>query len=254
MRRIRLFLICVVSINCIVIKAQAQEDKFYIEAGDAEVKVKTGSSFNWISPGIASSFNERDSLHVKKGKVWLKKNSEKKIDPIFASPAMSFNDAWILPHKNNPLRRSSPLGTIKQGNQSKDSLEIQFAFINHLGDSTIVVHKSDTLEAMVINHTSADTLYAYVYWELTPMVKNLVPMNDYIDNSVCVITPGYNVVFPLNQNMPIRWEANSKIIIIYSKDKGRIIPERKDGDYCMSFYNEASEKGFKINELNIEYQ
>lgn len=253
MRTIRLFLICVVLINCIAIKAQTQEDKFYIEADDAEVKVKTERSFNWISPGIASSFNKKDSLHVKKGKVWLKKNRETKIDPIFASPAMSIIDAWNLPQKKNFLFRTSPLGIPKDGNQSKDSLEIQFAFINHLGDSTIVVHKSDTLEAMVINHTSSDTLYAYVYWELTPMVKNLVPMNDYIDNSVCVITPGYNVVFPLNQNMPIRREANSKIIIIYSKDKGKIIPERKDG-YCMSFYNEALEKGFIINELNISFQ
>ena len=254
MRIIRYFFICVVLINCIAKKAQAQEDKFYIEAVDAEVIVKTESSFNWISPKRVSSFNEKDSLHVKKGKVWLRKNRVKKIDPIFASLAMSFNDAWNLPHENNPLFPTYTLGIPKDGNQSKDSLEIQFAFINHLGDCTIVVHKSDTLEAMVINHASADTLYAYVYWELTPMVQNLVPMNDYIDNSVCVITPGYNVVFPLNQNMPIRREADSKIIIIYSKDKGIIIPERRKHVYCEAFYNEASEKGFKIKELNIDYQ
>lgn len=159
------------------------------------------------------------------------------IDPI------TINDAW----KNAKIINQIGTDATPMGNEH-DSIGFCFITTEEEWRTDNMINNNDQFSAMVINHNSLDTLYAYVYW-VFPKSGLRIPLYNAVNGKTCVLLPNtYNRIdFEEKQNTPE--EDNSTIYIFFSREakkapKGRF-------QFFDSFYEEMESRKFSITHFEI---
>ena len=141
---------------------------------------------------------------------------------------------------------------INKGMVDKDSIIVHFCFITSRGDNTNIIQKTDSLEAMRINHTASNTLYAYVFWGLSNGQILSMSVEEVLDEVPLVLSPNCDNVFSFNKVVPITEDRDFQIYLIYS-DKKMSNPEI-DWESVDDFKEDIHRKGFFILYTNIEIE
>ena len=228
-------------LSCYSISSEAQNTKnpkYVITNLKGKVEIKKSSSSKWEPAENNQTVFGDYRLNVGRSLNLIKDND---IKPIYKMEDVSVDSAWENPHPHPQPKSYQPGGDIEKMGIN-DTVSIGFCFITTEGDWRIEGHIfiTDSLDAIAINHTSPDTLYACGYWSFS---NNYYPMSYYISNSVYVLLPNQDNIITFKEPIPVTREEESSIIFFCSKQ-----------EYNYSAFDGTPLEELKKNRSYIEFQ
>lgn len=206
-------------LSCYSISLEAQNSKnpkYVITNLKGKVEIKKTSSSKWEPAENNLTVFGDYRLNVDK-RLDLIKDKDKRT--IYKMKDVSVDYAWenLYPHPHPQPKSYQPGGDIVNMGIN-DTVSIGFCFITTEGDWRIEGHIfiTDSLDALAINHTSPDTLYACGYWSFS---NNYYPMSYYISNPIYVLLPNQDNIITFKEPIPVTREEESSIILFCSKQE-----------------------------------
>lgn len=207
------FLCC----NCLIIRAQNNRGTEYVVDNIfGEAEIQEASDAQWEpahnNQKVFGYYRLKigNKLDLTKGKY--EKTIYKTGTPVLVDYAWDNPNPKLIKHGVDAIYNNS-LGPALE--ESKDS--IGFCFITTEGDWRIDgrIFITDSLEAIAINHTSPDTLYACGYWSFSNGF--CYPMSYYIPNPVFILLPNKDNIIHFINPVPVTIEEESVIVLLFNK-------------------------------------
>lgn len=231
------------------VKAQPHSKTYKITGleGANKVKImKNEINSEWRDAASFTKVSDPDSLRI---------GTKIVLDGKYYLYCKSFPDnVSVFDAVNKPKPKTDNIGaahgieTAQGEEEVKDT--IRFCFITTQGEwRDMIIQEDDSLEAMVVNHSSSETLYAYVYWVLG---DETFPMSQYLETPVCVLLPNQDNIIVFKDIVPIiKKQMDSIIKISYIKNPPQISEFDEDSSAEMLF-DIQRKKGFSIVEKEIK--